>query len=180
MKWSQWSMTAKLSFHSHIAVDGYMSVTQTYIDTRTITVTHTLVKTAGTRTHLYAHRYTHLIFHKFWCSRCYVIDIHILSILLSDHSNKSVPGSAALCCDCVPVCPADGSTSDISASVAQAMPIQVRNYHKSISENKEIVKLVSVLSTSINSTKKVTSQVVSGCLRLSHIVLDLSSLWAGI
>uniref|UniRef100_A0A671S0V1 Dynein heavy chain 5, axonemal-like n=1 Tax=Sinocyclocheilus anshuiensis TaxID=1608454 RepID=A0A671S0V1_9TELE len=46
------------------------------------------------------------------------------------------------------------STSDISASANQAIPVQIKNYHKSISENKEIVKLVSVLSTSINSTKK--------------------------
>uniref|UniRef100_A0A8C7NSW9 Dynein, axonemal, heavy chain 5 n=1 Tax=Oncorhynchus mykiss TaxID=8022 RepID=A0A8C7NSW9_ONCMY len=50
---------------------------------------------------------------------------------------------------------ADGSTSDISASVTQAIPYQARNYYKSVSENKEIIKLVSVLSTSINSTKKV-------------------------
>ncbi|XP_027143184.1 dynein heavy chain 5, axonemal isoform X2 [Larimichthys crocea] len=49
---------------------------------------------------------------------------------------------------------ADGSTSEISASVIQAIPFQARNYHKSVSENKEIVKLVSVLSTSISSTKK--------------------------
>ncbi|XP_051576060.1 dynein axonemal heavy chain 5 [Myxocyprinus asiaticus] len=49
---------------------------------------------------------------------------------------------------------AEGSTSDVSASANQAIPIQVKNYYKSISENKEIVKLVSVLSTSINSTKK--------------------------
>lgn len=49
----------------------------------------------------------------------------------------------------------DGSTSEISASVIQAIPFQARNYHKSVSENKEIVKLVSVLSTSISSTKKV-------------------------
>uniref|UniRef100_A0A665UP68 Dynein, axonemal, heavy chain 5 n=1 Tax=Echeneis naucrates TaxID=173247 RepID=A0A665UP68_ECHNA len=49
----------------------------------------------------------------------------------------------------------DGSTSDISASFTQAMPFQARNYYKSVSENKEIVKLVSVLSTSISSTKKV-------------------------
>uniref|UniRef100_A0A673GVC6 Dynein heavy chain 5, axonemal-like n=1 Tax=Sinocyclocheilus rhinocerous TaxID=307959 RepID=A0A673GVC6_9TELE len=46
-------------------------------------------------------------------------------------------------------------TSDISASANQVIPIQIKNYHKSISENKEIVKLVSVLSTSINSTRKV-------------------------
>uniref|UniRef100_A0AAR2IQT9 AAA+ ATPase domain-containing protein n=1 Tax=Pygocentrus nattereri TaxID=42514 RepID=A0AAR2IQT9_PYGNA len=49
----------------------------------------------------------------------------------------------------------DGSTSDISASAHQVIPFQAKNYHKSVSENKEIVKLVSVLSTSINSTKKV-------------------------
>ncbi|XP_065102327.2 dynein axonemal heavy chain 5 [Paramisgurnus dabryanus] len=49
---------------------------------------------------------------------------------------------------------AEGSTSDISASAHQVIPIQVKNYYKSISENKEIIKLVSVLSTSINSTKK--------------------------
>ncbi|XP_056617792.1 dynein axonemal heavy chain 5 isoform X2 [Triplophysa dalaica] len=47
-----------------------------------------------------------------------------------------------------------GSMSDISASAQQVLPFQVKNYNKSISENKEIVKLVSVLSTSINSTKK--------------------------
>ncbi|XP_041963780.1 LOW QUALITY PROTEIN: dynein heavy chain 5, axonemal [Alosa sapidissima] len=64
---------------------------------------------------------------------------------------------------------ADGSTSDISASVAQAMPIQARNYHKSISENKEIVKLVSVLSTSINSTKKEVLNALERFGRYHHI-----------
>ncbi|XP_041649230.1 dynein heavy chain 5, axonemal [Cheilinus undulatus] len=49
---------------------------------------------------------------------------------------------------------ADGSTSDISASVIQAIPFQARNYYKSVADNKEIAKLVSVLSTSISSTKK--------------------------
>jgi dynein heavy chain len=53
----------------------------------------------------------------------------------------------------------NGSTSDISASVIQAIPFQARNYYKSVSENKEIIKLVSVLSTSINSTKKVHTGV---------------------
>lgn len=33
--------------------------------------------------------------------------------------------------------------------------VQNKNYYKSISENKEIIKLVSVLSSSINSTKRV-------------------------
>ncbi|XP_072317021.1 dynein axonemal heavy chain 5 [Eucyclogobius newberryi] len=49
---------------------------------------------------------------------------------------------------------ADGSTSDISAAAAQSIPVQVRNYYKSVSENKEIVKLISVLSSSISCTKK--------------------------
>ncbi|TRY85661.1 hypothetical protein DNTS_020363, partial [Danionella cerebrum] len=64
---------------------------------------------------------------------------------------------------------ADGSTSDISASANQAIPIQNKNYHKSISENKEIVKLVSVLSTSINSTKKDHSENPLGAaVTLAH------------
>uniref|UniRef100_A0A3B3YD38 AAA+ ATPase domain-containing protein n=1 Tax=Poecilia mexicana TaxID=48701 RepID=A0A3B3YD38_9TELE len=49
----------------------------------------------------------------------------------------------------------DCTSSEISASVIQAIPFQARNYYKSVSENKEIVKLVSVLSSSITSTKKV-------------------------
>ncbi|XP_075442369.1 dynein axonemal heavy chain 5 isoform X3 [Ascaphus truei] len=40
------------------------------------------------------------------------------------------------------------------ASTNVASPIQNKNYFKSVSENKEIVKLCSVLSTAINSTKK--------------------------
>lgn len=49
----------------------------------------------------------------------------------------------------------DGSISDTTASVIQVIPFQPRNYYKSVSENKEIVKLVSVLSAAITSTKKV-------------------------
>lgn len=41
------------------------------------------------------------------------------------------------------------------ASVNLPIPVQTQNYYKNISDNKEIVKLVSVLSTIINSTKKV-------------------------
>lgn len=54
----------------------------------------------------------------------------------------------------------DGSTSDTSASVIQAIPFQARNYYKSVSENKEIVKLVSVLSTSISSSRKVRALLI--------------------
>ncbi|CAJ1061771.1 dynein heavy chain 5%2C axonemal isoform X1 [Xyrichtys novacula] len=64
---------------------------------------------------------------------------------------------------------ADGSTSDISASVIQAIPFQVRNYYKSVSENKEIAKLVSVLSTSISSTKKEVMIALDRFSRYHHI-----------
>uniref|UniRef100_H0X0M1 Dynein axonemal heavy chain 5 n=1 Tax=Otolemur garnettii TaxID=30611 RepID=H0X0M1_OTOGA len=40
------------------------------------------------------------------------------------------------------------------ASVNLPIPVQTKNYYKNVSENKEIVKLVSVLSTIINSTKQ--------------------------
>ncbi|XP_049624319.1 dynein axonemal heavy chain 5 [Suncus etruscus] len=40
------------------------------------------------------------------------------------------------------------------ASINVPIPAQSRNYYKNVSDNKEIVKLVSVLSTIINSTKK--------------------------
>ncbi|KAM6224385.1 dynein axonemal heavy chain 5 [Rhynchocyon petersi] len=40
------------------------------------------------------------------------------------------------------------------ASVNLPIPVQTKNYYKNVSDNKEIVKLVSVLSTIINSTKK--------------------------
>ncbi|XP_078395203.1 dynein axonemal heavy chain 5 [Cetorhinus maximus] len=48
----------------------------------------------------------------------------------------------------------DGSISDTSASVNLLIPVQMKNYYKCVSENKEIIKLGSVLSTAINSTKK--------------------------
>ncbi|KAK1345311.1 hypothetical protein QTO34_014022 [Cnephaeus nilssonii] len=41
------------------------------------------------------------------------------------------------------------------ASVTLPIPVQSRNYYKNVSDNKDIVKLVSVLSTIINSTKKI-------------------------
>ncbi|XP_069770267.1 dynein axonemal heavy chain 5 isoform X3 [Narcine bancroftii] len=48
----------------------------------------------------------------------------------------------------------DSSNSDISASVNLCIPVQPKNYYKCVAENKEIIKLGSVLSTAINSTKK--------------------------
>lgn len=44
------------------------------------------------------------------------------------------------------------------ASVNLPIPVQNRNYYKNVSDNKEILKLVSVLSTIINSTKKVCQE----------------------
>ncbi|XP_074540218.1 dynein axonemal heavy chain 5 [Halichoeres trimaculatus] len=64
---------------------------------------------------------------------------------------------------------ADGSTSEMSASVIQAIPFQARNYFKSVSENKEIAKLVSVLSTSISSTKKEVMTALGRFSRYHHI-----------
>ncbi|XP_073341886.1 dynein axonemal heavy chain 5 isoform X4 [Pagrus major] len=61
------------------------------------------------------------------------------------------------------------SLADISASVIQAIPFQARNYYKSVSENKEIVKLVSVLSTSISSTKKEVMTALDRFSRYHHI-----------
>ncbi|XP_040900391.1 dynein heavy chain 5, axonemal isoform X5 [Toxotes jaculatrix] len=61
------------------------------------------------------------------------------------------------------------SLADISASVIQAIPFQARNYYKSVSENKEIVKLVSVLSSSISSTKKEVMTALDRFSRYHHI-----------
>lgn len=47
------------------------------------------------------------------------------------------------------------------ASVNLPIPVQPRNYYKSVSDNKDIVKLVSVLGTIINSTKKVGHRICS-------------------
>ncbi|KAI7806102.1 putative dynein heavy chain 5 [Triplophysa rosa] len=64
---------------------------------------------------------------------------------------------------------AAGSMSDISASAHQVLPFQVKNYNKSISENKEMVKLVSVLSTSVNSTKKEVINALDRFRLYNHI-----------
>lgn len=48
----------------------------------------------------------------------------------------------------------EDSISD-KTSVTQVIPFQARNYYKTVSENKEITKLLSVLSSSISSSKKV-------------------------
>ncbi|KAG7262553.1 hypothetical protein CRUP_029774 [Coryphaenoides rupestris] len=64
---------------------------------------------------------------------------------------------------------ADGSVSDISACVVRSLPFQAKNYYKGVSENKEIVKLVSVLGTSINSNKKEVVSAVERFARYHHI-----------
>ncbi|XP_008301685.1 dynein heavy chain 5, axonemal, partial [Stegastes partitus] len=67
----------------------------------------------------------------------------------------------------------DGATTYRSlagiTSVIQAIPFQARNYYKSVSENKEIVKLVSVLGTSITSTKKEVVTALDRFSRYHHI-----------
>uniref|UniRef100_A0A8C8DVN9 Dynein, axonemal, heavy chain 5 n=1 Tax=Oryzias sinensis TaxID=183150 RepID=A0A8C8DVN9_9TELE len=59
----------------------------------------------------------------------------------------------------------DGSIS--SASGIQAFPF--RNYYKNVSENKEVVKLVSILSSSITSTKKEVSTALDHFSQYHHI-----------
>uniref|UniRef100_A0A8I3P5W4 Dynein axonemal heavy chain 5 n=1 Tax=Canis lupus familiaris TaxID=9615 RepID=A0A8I3P5W4_CANLF len=55
------------------------------------------------------------------------------------------------------------------ASVNLPIPVQIRNYYKNVSDNKEIVKLVSVLSTIINSTKKEVITSMDCFKRYNHI-----------
>ena len=50
------------------------------------------------------------------------------------------------------------------------IPVQTRNYYKNVSDNKEIAKLVSVLSTIISSTKKVCQEDLQpGSFALQHV-----------
>ncbi|GAB1299283.1 Dynein axonemal heavy chain 5 [Apodemus speciosus] len=55
------------------------------------------------------------------------------------------------------------------ASVNLPIPVQTQNYYKNISDNKEIVKLVSVLSTVISSTKKEVITSMDRFKRYNHI-----------
>uniref|UniRef100_A0A2K5Y215 Dynein axonemal heavy chain 5 n=1 Tax=Mandrillus leucophaeus TaxID=9568 RepID=A0A2K5Y215_MANLE len=55
------------------------------------------------------------------------------------------------------------------ASVNLPISVQTKNYYKNVSENKEIVKLVSVLSTIINSTKKEVIASMDCFKRYNHI-----------
>ena len=50
-----------------------------------------------------------------------------------------------------------GHKTDDEKSSVYAMVTQTKNYFQRVSENKEISRLLSLLSTSINSTKKVSS-----------------------
>lgn len=52
------------------------------------------------------------------------------------------------------------TTSD-TASLIMASPIHNKNYYKTVSENKEIIKLMSVLSTTINSAKRVSKDMLA-------------------
>lgn len=58
----------------------------------------------------------------------------------------------------------EDSISD-KTSVTQVIPFQARNYYKSVSENKEITKLLSVLSSSISSSKKVYNTLYNSIRR---------------
>ena len=60
--------------------------------------------------------------------------------------------------------PSETSRSDLTTRQGRdpekSFVIQSKNYYKQVSENKEISKLTSLLSTAINSTKKVRTQVL--------------------
>ncbi|KAM6102183.1 dynein axonemal heavy chain 5 isoform 6-T6 [Theristicus caerulescens] len=60
------------------------------------------------------------------------------------------------------------SVSD-AASLSLSDPVQSQNYFKSVSENKEIIKLVSLLSTAINSTKREVLTALEGFSCYHHI-----------
>ncbi len=53
-----------------------------------------------------------------------------------------------------------GRRGDEERSSTYAVPAQTRNYFTRVSENKEISRLVSLLSTAINSTKKVSNCLI--------------------
>ncbi|KAM4875452.1 dynein axonemal heavy chain 5 [Thomomys bottae] len=55
------------------------------------------------------------------------------------------------------------------ASVNLPIPVQTKNYYKNVSDNKEIVKLVSVLSTIIHSTKKEVIASMDHFKRYNHV-----------
>ncbi|KAA8591569.1 hypothetical protein FQN60_016943 [Etheostoma spectabile] len=59
----------------------------------------------------------------------------------------------------------DSSESESEDGATTYRSLAARNYYKSVSENKEIVKLVSVLSTCISATKK---EVMAALDRFSH------------
>ena len=53
----------------------------------------------------------------------------------------------------------------MAQAAAMVVVTQTRNYFKSVSENKEITKIISLLSTAINSTKK---EVTTGQFSLAQ------------
>ena len=53
-----------------------------------------------------------------------------------------------------PLHPGGLSAGQLAQAAAMVVVPQTRNYFKSVSENKEITKIISLLSTAINSTKK--------------------------
>ena len=57
------------------------------------------------------------------------------------------------------------SAGQLAQAAAMVVVTQTRNYFKSVSENKEITKIISLLSTAINSTKK---EVTTGQFSLTQ------------
>jgi hypothetical protein len=65
----------------------------------------------------------------------------------------------------------EGADSEKNYTIQQ----QARNYFKSVSENKEIAKLASLLSTSINSNKKVSAAQINKYIHLWICIAPVQS-----
>ena len=88
--------------------------------------------------------------------------IVLLCVAAKDKSERcgSSSGDAALVRQpLLSLAPSETSRSDLNTRPGRdpekSFVIQSKNYYKQVSENKEISKLTSLLSTAINSTKKV-------------------------
>jgi hypothetical protein len=60
-------------------------------------------------------------------------------------------------------------TTDQQQTRVQFTP--VNNYFKNVSDNKDVAKLVSLLITCINATKKVCRILIYSCQSFSHVCI---------
>ena len=106
--------------------------------------------------------------------------IVLLCLLAKDKSERcgSSSGDAALerQPSLLSLAPSETSRSDLTTRQGRdpekSFVIQSKNYYKQVSENKEISKLTSLLSTAINSTKKVRHIQKAVCIMYQYIFYD--------